>query len=586
MSQKATIHRISDRSEIISLLKQNSVVSDVPESILIGSRAAREFLPNIRDKEAFLDFDIICSSKHLLRYLSIVEYEIDTIEMIIPSFNEEQLDYYVTFTLQNGEKFDFAVPRSITSYTTFLLKNIKTWTYTKFRCYELNGCPYRYASAKLLIILKKYLLYYPYRWQKTANDYRQLLTITGPLTQKEKELGDLFIQYNEKLHGPRPSDEDEFIIQSQNDEEKIVIIRNEFLQFEKDEQVACVYQAAKQLSIGGDILIGLEHICTKSPPWLGDFVIEHCMNIKNEKCNSISEKLSSSNIECEISNYRLFDDLPDLIQEKILLYITDPLDFYSMKLVCKRWYTIMHQPSFWQNLYTTRYGHALPNGIVNWKLAYLMKLIYREVTDTSNFNQLVYATFNLAQINANDVLHLWEDLTHKNQAVDPDVLLQIDYILSHSYYYHLEVEKYRPPFIYSAQLILVGFEHPRSQTKISIYLTDTNGISSYVTDNRMDLSVQFDENTSNNPHIYFSGPTLFGFVPGGDGFSYIRKNEGYLKNTPSSIFPRFPEGLLNCLFSVMVHPNHRAQFISYLENRESFCLDYLSDQCNITRHLF
>ena len=578
MSQKATIHRISDRSEIISLLKQNSVVSDVPESILIGSRAAREFLPNIRDKEAFLDFDIICSSKHLLRYLSIVEYEIDTIEMIIPSFNEEQLDYYVTFMLRNGEKFDFAVPRSMTSYTAFLLKNIKTWTYTKFRRYEPYNYFYRYASAKLLLILKKYLLYYPYRWQKTANDYRQLLTITSPLTSKDKELGDLFIRYNEKLHGPRPIDADEFTVQSQNDEEKLVIKRNEFLQFEKEEQVACIYQAAKQLSIGGDILIGLEHICTKSPPWLSDFVIEYFMNIKNEKFNSVFEKLPSSNIECEISNYRLFEDLSDLIQEKILLYITDPLDFYSMKLVCKRWYTIMHQPSFWQNLYTTRYGHALPNGIVNWKLAYLMKLIYREVTDTNKFNRLVDATFNLARITANDVVHLWEDLTHKNQSVDPDILLQIDYILSHSYYYHLKEDKHYPPFTYSAQLILVGFEHPKSQTKISVHLSDMDDSSSYVTDNQIDLTVQFDEDTSDNQIISFDGPTLFGLSPGGWGFSYTRKNEGYLKNTPSSVFPRFPEGLLHCLFSIMVHPNHRAQFISYLENIESSCLGRLSDR--------
>ena len=578
MSQKATIHRISDRSEIISLLKQNSVVSDVPESILIGSRAAREFLPNIRDKEAFLDFDIICSSKHLLRYLSIVEYEIDTIEMIIPSFNEEQLDYYVTFMLRNGEKFDFAVPRSMTSYTAFLLKNIKTWTYTKFRRYEPYNYFYRYASAKLLLILKKYLLYYPYRWQKTANDYRQLLTITSPLTSKDKELGDLFIRYNEKLHGPRPIDADEFTVQSQNDEEKLVIKRNEFLQFEKEEQVACIYQAAKQLSIGGDILIGLEHICTKSPPWLSDFVIEYFMNIKNEKFNSVFEKLPSSNIECEISNYRLFEDLSDLIQEKILLYITDPLDFYSMKLVCKRWYTIMHQPSFWQNLYTTRYGHALPNGIVNWKLAYLMKLIYREVTDTNKFNRLVDATFNLARITANDVVHLWEDLTHKNQSVDPDILLQIDYILSHSYYYHLKEDKHYPPFTYSAQLILVGFEHPKSQTKISVHLSDMDDSSSYVTDNQIDLTVQFDEDTSDNQIISFDGPTLFGLSPGGWGFSYTRKNEGCLKNTPSSVFPRFPEGLLHCLFSIMVHPNHRAQFISYLENIESSCLGRLSDR--------
>jgi len=60
------------------------------------------------------------------------------------------------------------------------LNNIQTWTYTENKQYYFINEDLRYAISKLILILKKYMLYYPHQWQKTANDYRQLLTINKP----------------------------------------------------------------------------------------------------------------------------------------------------------------------------------------------------------------------------------------------------------------------------------------------------------------------------------------------------------------------------------------------------------------------
>ena len=117
--------------------------------------------------------------------------------------------------------------------------------------------------------------------------------------------------------------------------------------------------------------------------------------------------------------------------EKILFNITDSSEFESMKLVCKRWYTILHQSSFWQDLYTSRYG-LLTENTRNWKLLYTMKLRYPKLTNRTLFNQLIDATLSLRKATANDVVRLWEDLSHQNQLVHADQLADIDYILSHS----------------------------------------------------------------------------------------------------------------------------------------------------------
>jgi len=102
-----------------------------------------------------------------------------------------------------------------------------------------------------------------------------------------------------------------------------VIKRDEFLQLKEDEQIACVYQAAKELSICEDLLIGLEDICTKSPPWLADFVIEHWMNIHNEKFKSNTHIRSFPIIQDQINNHRFFEQLPELAIQKIIFNITD-----------------------------------------------------------------------------------------------------------------------------------------------------------------------------------------------------------------------------------------------------------------------
>jgi hypothetical protein len=301
---------------------------------LIGSRAARKFLPNLRNEnESLIDYDIISSSTYLLEWLHKNDEAINTIEMIIPTLNEDQLDLYVTCILKDKSKYDFAVPRSSTSYTAYLLNNLSSWSYSNGPRYGQKGGHLAYAEAKLLLILKKYMLYYPHQWEKTAKDYQELLTIIDPLNDKDKELCDLFIRYNEKLHGKRSLDTSEFVITLHNNEQNIVIRRDEFFQYQKDEQIWCVYQAASKMSIDGDFLIGLEYICTKSPPWLADFVINNWMNIHNEM---FKQRLQSPrpSIQFEISNYRLFQQLPELVIGKILHIKNNQLTWiFSLKLI-------------------------------------------------------------------------------------------------------------------------------------------------------------------------------------------------------------------------------------------------------------
>ncbi len=93
-----TICRVSDLSETISVLEQNSsVVTELSEAILIGSRAALRYLRDFcNEGTSSLDHDIICSSSYLLKWLQKRSISIDTTEMIIPTFSEEQLDLYVT----------------------------------------------------------------------------------------------------------------------------------------------------------------------------------------------------------------------------------------------------------------------------------------------------------------------------------------------------------------------------------------------------------------------------------------------------------------------------------------------------------
>jgi hypothetical protein len=69
-SKQCGTRRTSDRSEIISILQQVSSVIQSSDAILIGSRAALKYLPNIRVvNQSTPDCDYISSSTYLLEWL-------------------------------------------------------------------------------------------------------------------------------------------------------------------------------------------------------------------------------------------------------------------------------------------------------------------------------------------------------------------------------------------------------------------------------------------------------------------------------------------------------------------------------------
>ncbi|CAF0734308.1 unnamed protein product [Rotaria sordida] len=574
------INRTSEQSKIKSILKENSLRTCLPGGILIGSRAARELLPNFRGVPTNnnADWDIIGSSSFLLNWLKNRHNAINTIDMITPvsnddDDNDDQLDLYIYCTLIDGSKYDFLIPRSSTSYTAYILDNSVNWIVHK-QYWELREekidliyC----ASAKLLLILKKYMLYYSHQWEKTAKDYRELLAVTSPLTADDMILCDLFIRYNEKIYGKRPPNTNEFVINSTKDQKCITINRDEFFQHEKDKQISFIYKIAMSLSFNDDILIGLEHICTQGPSWLVDYVIENWIVIQQEKFKQTFQ-LSYPCIKFQIENYRLFPNIPEIPTKRILHFINDSIDLYSMQLVCKQWYTILRDEIFWQDLYISRYGTYTNqiNNIQSWKMLYLLKLEGKFANDNNKLDKLIDATIKLRQYTTNDILQLWEDLTHQNQSIEQVSISKINYILSNSFYYQID----KTSDHYSVRLIIIGLEHERSRSKIHLNLRVGEYGGSRFTDHMEQLSIHYESNTNEQRSLIFLGPELFGFHIGQWG--YVFTESTYLGRTSSTLSDQYPSGLLICLFIMMVHPDHRAQFIKYLKKLENHCLRSIS----------
>jgi hypothetical protein len=234
------IHCTSDLLEIVSILEQIPYNIQSTVGILIGSRAARYYLRNFRDtlNDGNADLDIITSPNFLLKWLNDNHEFITTIDAIVPTTNDnELLDLYLNCILSNKPlNYDFVVPRSSASYTAYLLDNQDRWIDKDFYrelWWQRERASIRCGSIKLLLILKKYMLYYSHQWEKTAKDYRELLSVTDPLTDDDTILCNLFVCYNEKIHGKRSSDTDEFIIHSTNMQKSLTIKRDDFFQYEK-----------------------------------------------------------------------------------------------------------------------------------------------------------------------------------------------------------------------------------------------------------------------------------------------------------------------------------------------------------------
>ena len=584
------IYRTSDLSRIISMLEDNPLKISCDTPILIGSRAARRCLPTFRGipEAKNVDWDLITTSGWLLEWLNSNKEEVSTIDMIAPlSDDDEQLDLYIYCELTDESKYDFDVPRSSTSYTAYILNNLEQRITLKqyFGFWSESRIPQEIASLKLLLILKKYMLYYSHQWVKTAKDYRELVAVSPPLIDSDMKLCDLFINYNEKIHGKRPTDSNEFTITPSqcsaalldyyqrlketnltNKQTNITIKRDEVFQYTKDQQISLIYQVAMSLSYYNDILIGLEHICTQGPLWLADYAIDNWIDIQQEKFkNKIS--FVPPSIPVDIDNYRLFPEIPEIVTKQILHYIKDTIDFYSMRLVCKRWYGILREEIFWRDLYTSRFGACVnqTDEVYSWKMLYLIRLEAKYRSDDPRLDQLVNATKELQQFTANDVVKLWEDLTHHDQLIESSLLLKINYILSNSFY--CEIQKTSQE--YTVRLILIGLEHANSTSKVCLRLHVGEYGNSRFTDYMEQLSIEYNSNSNEQHSFDYFGPALFGFHLAKWG--YVSTEKTCLGHDPSTICNLYPWGLLICLFIIMIHPDHRAQHIKYLKNRERRC---------------
>jgi hypothetical protein len=327
------------------------------------------------------------------------------------------------------------------------------------------------------------------------------------------------------------------------------------------------------LSFNNDILIGLKHICNNAPLWLANYVIDNWIDIHQEKLKH-KFQLSRPSIYFEVENYRLFPDIPEIATKRILHFITDTADFYSMQLVCKQWYTILREETFWRDLYTSRYGtySSQASNINSWKMLYLVRMEGQLAIDNNKLDQLVDATIKLRQYTTNDILQLWEDLTHRDQSVETVLVSKINYIISNSFYYRIK----KTSDEYSVRLIIIGLEHQYSRSNVYLNLRVGEYGSSCFTEYMEHLSIQYQSNTNEQRSLTFLGPTLFGYHIGKRG--YISGENIYLGRNASTISDQYPSGLLICLFIIMVHPDHQAQFIKYLKNFESGLLRQLDNE--------
>ncbi|CAF0961577.1 unnamed protein product [Didymodactylos carnosus] len=595
---------ITDLSKIEIILQKldHSSVSH-QKAILIGSRAARRYLPHFRDvyDQPHADWDLILSANLLLQWLKQQQINIQTTTMIIPLLNE--LDLSVNCTLNNKQIFDFLIPRSSTSYSTFLLEHITEWSYEISSYIGCHCCiPIAIAHSRLLLILKRYMLYYQHQWNKTANDYRQLLEIKQNECQLNVDLEQIFIKLfinnNEILHGKRPADIDQFSFSvdvfshdiRMKLNEQSTLTRNDFFTLLlKDEQILFVYQlAVASSSSDNDILIGLEKICTKYPLWLADFTIDNWLDIYNiyvfyrkYKQNIL---LPLTSIQVTLENQRLFQELPELVMYNILSFITDTTDFHSLKLVCKHWYTILKQDSFWKELYLFRFGSkgqfSQYSQISRWKLLYFWKLECDNLSSFDNEDEilkLIDTTMQLRKIKANSVVELWENLTKQNQFIEPLILSQIQYILLNSYYYYLNEDILESPNKYTAKLIVIGLENSRSRTQMLITLLVGDYGSSRFEMHREQISIECDSDKIQT--LTFDGPRLYDYSWG--TYGYVRlSGDALLSIEPNQINQYLPSGICISLLSTMVHPARRERFIQYLITTESHCSSSLCALCD------
>lgn len=576
-------YRTSNLSEITSVLQENSLGNDNKLCVLIGSRAIRQFLQNFRGTEHVenANNDIIIFSECLLQWLHSTKTRITMIDMIAPqSYNGEQLDLYICCVLNNGPKYDFSVPRSATSYTALILNNSQQWTIDS-NCRHFKGSLdlIKNASVELLLILKRCMLYYSHQWLKTATDYYELLTISTPLTANHMELCHLFINYNEKLHGKRPNDSPEFSIDSaqcnatllgylrqlepvdSTDQRTIITInREKFVHYTKDQQISLIYQLAKSLSNCNDILIGLEHICTQSPLWLADCAIENWIDIFQEKFKHISPSLSAVTIQVNLPNYRLFPDIPEIATTEILHCITTTADIYSMQLVCKQWYGVLDEEVFWRDLYTSRFGACADQSeqVYSWKMLYLIRLEGKSPLDDLQLNQLAEATTTLRQYTAIDVVKLWEYFTHRDQPVETNLLARIDYVISNSFYCEIR----ELPTQYFVRLILIGLEHTSSRSEVSLNLRMGKYGHVRYRYYKEQLRVQYESNM--HQHSFYLSATPYSTYRSTDQQDTPNGQMCFGRDA-SVIYKQYPEGLLNCLFIMMAHPDQRAQHINYIK---------------------
>ena len=305
--------------------------------------------------------------------------------------SNENSDLSVDCKLKNGEKVDFVVPRTTDSLFSKILSNSDEYSNKHATCScwgkgeaisierrkfhksaQNMNIEIRIASIRTLLLLKRNMLYFNHQWEKTATDFHEMIEfLKDPEITKNLKQDAQKIRTKEMVHGNVQANEKNLEITKQDWysaglRAKIppVLTRQYFLEnFSEKEKIQLCYETvlltlkSSEASNFGNVQLGMKAICINGPLWFADFLIDNWIQVYNSQFNYYclqSPRISSSDLNAP---HRLFECLPELVTNQILSNLNDGEDFRSMKLVCKRWYSLQNSEQFWKELFIFWYGN-------------------------------------------------------------------------------------------------------------------------------------------------------------------------------------------------------------------------------------
>ena len=291
-------------------------------------------------------------------------------------------------------------------------------------------------------------------------------------------------------------------------------------------------------------------------------------------------------------NFLIYYFIQDIyFTNQILSNLNDGEDFRSLKLVFKRWYSLLHSEQFWKELVIFRFGNfnSEEPGFIfdpqrnsgksagrakrskfffSWKVLYLLFAETASIVDlqTKNRNEilsLVDASIHIRKLGPAYILKMLDrlpeckNISYNQNTSNSDLFIKIDYIIRNTYYVNIREDVSRGS--YDTDLIIHGLTQNSTNSKriVSVSLE----VGSYL----RRLWVSFEKKTVQLYWIEMNN------LPYTD-YYFFRSNNS-LSEISSNVYKAFgeflPAGVIFVLFAAFMHPQQRDLFFDLILKIES-----------------